>query len=123
MIVDLPKGRFRLTFEERPNAPIFGQESSLSSALPVPPTKLLDAAPYRATKLSLLQLVAGIMAVVLLVGLGYLLGHSTALQQNAADQDLETLWAPFLSRKAAVNSFDRRSSLCGDPLESRGVRS
>jgi len=123
MIVDLPKGRFRLTFEERPNAPIFGQESSLSSALPVPPTKLLDAAPYRATKLSLLQLVAGIMAVVLLVGLGYLLGHSTALQQNAADQDLETLWAPFLSRKAAVNSFDRRSSLCGDPLKSWSVRS
>jgi len=100
MIVDLPKGRFRLTFEERSNAPIFGQESSLSPTLPVPTIKILDSAPHRPTKLSLLQLVGGIMAVVLLVGLGYVLGHSTR-QQSAADrgQDLETLWAPFFSRK------------------------
>jgi hypothetical protein len=101
MIVDLPKGRFRLTFEERSNSPIFGQESSLPSVLPVSTAKLLDSPPHRPTKLSLMQLVAGIMAIVLLVGLGYVLGHSTARQQNAADhgQDLETLWAPFLSRK------------------------
>jgi hypothetical protein len=101
MIVELPKGRFRLTFEERSNSPILGQESSLPSVLPVSTTKLLDSPPRRPTKLSLMQLVAGIMAIVLLVGLGYVLGHSTARQQNAADhgQDLETLWAPFLSRK------------------------
>jgi hypothetical protein len=101
MIVDLPKGRFRLTFEERPKSPIFGQESSLSPALSVPTTKVFDSVPDRPTKRSLLQLVAGTMAVVLLVGLGYLLGHSTTPQQNAADhgQDLQTLWAPFLSRK------------------------
>ena len=28
MIVDLPKGRFRLTFEERSSAPTFNQEGS-----------------------------------------------------------------------------------------------
>ena len=101
MIVELPKGRFRLTFEERSNSPILGQESSLLPMLPVSTTKLLDSPPRRPTKLSLMQLVAGIMAIVLLVGLGYVLGHSTARQQNATDrgQDLETLWAPFLSRK------------------------
>jgi hypothetical protein len=101
MIVDLPKGRFRLTFEERSNSPIFGQESSLPPALSVPITKVIDSVPDRPTKRSLLQSVAVTMAVVLLVGLGYLLGHSTAPQQNAANrnQDLQTLWAPFLSRK------------------------
>jgi hypothetical protein len=101
MIVELPKGRFRLTFEERSNSPTLGQESSLLPVLPVSATRLLDSPPHRPTKLSLMQLVAGIMATVLLVGLGYVLGHSTARQQNAADrgQDLETLWAPFLSRK------------------------
>src|SRR5580704_5067064 len=31
MIVDLPKGRFRLTFEERSNAPTFNQEGSPAS--------------------------------------------------------------------------------------------
>src|SRR5260370_3457808 len=41
MIVELPKGRFRLTFEERSNSPILGQESSLLPMLPVSTTKLL----------------------------------------------------------------------------------
>jgi hypothetical protein len=101
MIVDLPKGRFRLTFEERSNVAIFGQEGSLSPAPPVLPTKLPDSAPGRATKLSLLQLAAGLTAVVLLFGFGYLLGHSTVRQQGLAGrgQDLEALWAPFFSRK------------------------
>jgi hypothetical protein len=101
MIVDLPKGRFRLTFEERSNVAIFGQEGSLSPAPSVLPTKLPDSAPGRTTKLSLLQLAAGLTAVVLLFGLGYLLGHSTVRQQGVAGrgQDLEALWAPFFSRK------------------------
>jgi hypothetical protein len=49
----------------------------------------------------LLQLAAGLTAVVLLFGLGYLLGHSTVRQQGVAGrgQDLEALWAPFFSRK------------------------
>jgi hypothetical protein len=101
MIIDLPKGRFRLTFEERTSVAIFGQEGAPSPAPPVPSTKLLDSSPSRVTRLSLFQLAVGLVAVVLLIGLGYLLGHSTVRQQNAADRglDLEALWAPFFSRK------------------------
>jgi hypothetical protein len=102
MIVDLPKGRFRLTFEPRSSAPTLSQEGSPSLTPLVPTAELLDSVPSRAFKLSLLRLVAGLAGVVLLLGLGYLLGHSTARQQTLAgrnSQDLETLWAPFLSRK------------------------
>src|SRR5260370_26695664 len=102
IVVDLPKGRFRLTFEQRSNVPTFSQEGSPSPTPRVPSAELLDSAPSRAFKLSLVQLVAGLVAVVLLLGLGYLLGRSTGQQENVAgrnSQDLATLWAPFLSRK------------------------
>src|SRR5882724_7329648 len=36
MLVDLPKGRFRLTFEQRTNTPTVGHEGSPSSAPPIP---------------------------------------------------------------------------------------
>jgi hypothetical protein len=102
MIVDLPKGRFRLTFEERSNAPTFNQEGSPASMPPVPSVESFDFAPPRQLNLSLLQLGAGLVAVVLLLCFGYLLGRSSTRLENVAGRnslDLETLWAPFLSRK------------------------
>lgn len=103
MIVDLPKGRFRLTFEERSNAPTFNQEGSPDSMPPpIPSVESFGSAPSRQLNLSLLQLVAGLVGVVLLLGFGYLLGRSTTRPESVAGRnrlDLETLWAPFLSRK------------------------
>jgi hypothetical protein len=93
--------RFRLTFGQRSNTPTF-QEGSPSPTPRVPFSDLFDSSPSRAPKLSLLQPLVGLVAVVLLLGLGYLLGRSTRGQENVAgrkSQDLETLWAPFLSRK------------------------
>ena len=101
MIVDLPKGRFRLTFEQRSIAPTFGGE--VSSSPPLTPTiNLPDSAPGRKTGLSSSRLGVGLLAAALLLGLGYLLGRTTVRQQSVAgrkSQDLETLWAPFLSQK------------------------
>jgi hypothetical protein len=126
MIVDLPKGRFRLTFEQRSNTPAFSQVGSLSPMPPVPAAEFLDSAPSRAVKLSLLQLLAGLATVVLLLGLGYLLGRSTGQQENVAgrnSQDHRNSVGTVPQPQAAANSFDRRSPLRGDSLESWGVRS
>jgi hypothetical protein len=103
MIVDLPKGRFRLTFELRSstNTTIVDREGS-PSAPPVPAVPIFDSATGRTSKPSLRRLVAGLLAVVLLLGLGYLLGRTTARQQSVANrssQELATLWGPFLDRK------------------------
>jgi hypothetical protein len=101
MIVDLPKGRFRLTFEQRSIAPTFNGE--VSSSLPLAPAiNILDSTPNTKTGLSSSRLAAGLLAAALLLGLGYLLGQTTVRQQSVAgrsSQDLETLWAPFLSQK------------------------
>ena len=73
-----------------------------ASMPPVPSVESFDSAPSRQLNLSLLQLVAGLVAVVLLLCFGYLLGRSTTRPESVAGRnslDLETLWAPFLSRK------------------------
>jgi hypothetical protein len=101
MVVDLPKGRFRLTFEQRSNTPTL-QDNSPPATPRLYSTEFSDFSARRAPKLTLLQPVAGLVAVVLLLGLGYLAGRSTGRQENVAgrrSQDLEALWAPFLSRK------------------------
>jgi hypothetical protein len=101
MIVDLPKGRFRLTFEQRSRATL-GQEGSLSPVPSVPSVQILDSPTGRTPKPLLLRLVVGLLAVALLLGLGYLLGRSTTRQQSVANRDnqeLETLWGPFLNPK------------------------
>jgi hypothetical protein len=100
MIVDLPKGRFRLTFEQRSIAPTFAGETS-SSPTP-PPINIRESAANRTLGLFSSRLGAGLLAAALLLGLGYLLGRTTLRQQTVAgrgSQDLETLWAPFLSQK------------------------
>jgi hypothetical protein len=82
--------------------PTFNQEGSPASMPPVPSVESFDSAPSRQLNLSLLQLVAGLVAVVLLLCFGYLLGRSTTRPESVAGRnslDLETLWAPFLSRK------------------------
>jgi hypothetical protein len=101
MVVDLPKGRFRLTFEQRSNTPTL-QDNSPPATPRLYSAEFSDFSTRRAPRLTLLQPVAGLVAVVLLLGLGYLAGRSTGRQENVAgrrSQDLEALWAPFLSRK------------------------
>src|SRR5882757_2517218 len=101
MVVDLPKGRFRLTFEQRSNTPIL-QDNSPAAMPRLYSAEFSDSSARRAPTLTLLQPLAGLVAVVLLLGLGYLAGRSTGRQENVAgrrSQDLEALWAPFLSRK------------------------
>ena len=100
--VDLPKGRFRLTFEQRSNAATANPDGSPVTALPLPSTQIFDLAAARTLRPSSLPLVAGFFAVILLLGLGYLLGRAVTRQQSIADRggtDLETLWAPFLSHQ------------------------
>jgi hypothetical protein len=102
IIVDLPKGRFRLTFEQRSNTSTSIPEGSPAPTLPAPSTQILDSAAGRTPRPTSLRLVSGFLAVVLLLGLGYLLGRTMTRQQNIADRggpDLETLWAPFLSHQ------------------------
>jgi hypothetical protein len=101
MVVDLPKGRFRLTFEQRSNTPTL-QDNSLPATPRLYSADSSDSSDRRAPTLTLFQPLAGLVAVVLLLGLGYLAGRSTGRQENVAgrrSQDLEALWAPFLSRK------------------------
>ncbi len=102
IIVDLPKGRFRLTFEQRSSAATANPESSPVTALPLSSTQIFDSAARRTFRPSSLRLVAGFFAVILPLGLGYLLGRAVTRQQSIADRggtDLETLWAPFLSHQ------------------------
>jgi hypothetical protein len=102
MIVDLPKGRFRLTFEQRSLAPTFAEETSSSSSPLTPPINFPDSAPSRTPGSHSLRLLVGFLAAVLLIGLGYLLGRTTFLKQSVADRssrDLQVLWAPFISQK------------------------
>lgn len=102
IIVDLPKGRFRLTFEQRSDTTTHGREGATASVSPVSSIQNLDSITGRTPKPPLLRLVAGLAVVALLLGLGYLLGRTTARQQSVANrssQELETLWGPFLNQK------------------------
>jgi hypothetical protein len=102
MIVDLPKGRFRLTFEQRSLAPAFAEETSASPSPSTLPIDIPDSAPSRTPGSYSLRLLVGFLAAILLLGLGYLLGRTTIQKQSVADrssQDLQVLWAPFLNQK------------------------
>src|SRR5580693_7008082 len=59
MIVDLPKGRFRLTFEQRSLAPTFAEETSSSSSPLTPPINVPDSAPNRTPGSLSLRLLVG----------------------------------------------------------------
>jgi len=88
--VDLPKGRFRLTFEPRSNSSTSSQESSPVSTLPLPAQQIFDSAASKTSRPSLLRLVAGFVAVVLLLGLGYLLGRTVTHQQTSLTAEVRT---------------------------------
>ena len=88
--VDLPKGRFRLTFEPRSNSSTSSQESSTVSTLPLPAQQIFDSAASKTSRPSLLRLVAGFVAVVLLLGLGYLLGRTVTHQQTSLTAEVRT---------------------------------
>ena len=100
MIVDLPKGRFRLTFVQRSGVAASAEESILPPSAAVPPVLSPGSPPRIKPPASLLRLGVSLLAALLLLGLGYLLGHTR--QQTAADRrshDLEALWGPFLNQK------------------------
>ncbi len=102
MIVDLPKGRFRLTFQQRSEADISGHELTPPATVSAPSIQVLPPTAEESTKPSILRLAAGLLIVAMLVGLGYLLGRTIPRQQSATDrnaQDLAALWEPFLNHK------------------------
>jgi hypothetical protein len=102
MIVDLPKGRFRLTFEQRSSVANSVEDSSLVQSASASSIPAHPAASTAVTKPFFLRLVLSVLVAAVLLGLGYLLGRTTSRQQTAASRnsrDLATLWEPFLSQK------------------------
>lgn len=100
MIVDLPKGRFRLTFEQRSSIANSAEDTSLAQPATASSTPLHAASA--APKPLFFRLGLGVLVVALLLGLGYLLGRTSVQQQTSASRssrDLQTLWGPFLGQK------------------------
>jgi hypothetical protein len=105
MIVELPKGRFRLTFEQRSIASTLTDETASSPASAKPPVNILDSPPGKTFKPVSAWLVPGFLVAILLLGAGYLLGRSTFGRRGVAGrsgQDLEALWVPFLNEKVPL---------------------
>jgi hypothetical protein len=103
ILVDLPKGRFRLTFEQRPGEtpsmhkeriPTGHSSHTLSPSILPPPQDLRKWTPLR--------LGSTFFAAVLMLSIGYMAGHFETMRQSVAARggsELETLWAPFLTNK------------------------
>src|ERR1700748_1540313 len=68
MIVDLPKGRFRLTFQQRSDAASSGEEHPQYPLPSVPSIQVQDPVPRRVAEWSLLRVAAGLLAIVFLLG-------------------------------------------------------
>jgi hypothetical protein len=98
ILVDLPKGRFRLTFEHRSmhedRVPAEPSPQARLPALPPPSQDIRKRSPLR--------LGVGALVAVLMLSIGYMAGHFEAVRQSViarGGSELETLWAPFLSSK------------------------
>jgi hypothetical protein len=96
ILVDLPKGRFQLTFEQRALPAVEAELAAPPGAptlLTLPIDVLSTPAPNRVWVLCLAGLV--------LVAVGYLLGHGVAPRQGATEASwtpaLRALWSPFLT--------------------------
>src|ERR1700748_2706097 len=99
MIVDLPKGRFRLTFQLRTSVETFSDDIASVPAPSVPSIQAFDLPPGGTPKPLLLRLVGGLLMVVLLLAMGYLVGRTTARSNvsNRSTQALGALWAAVLN--------------------------
>ncbi len=107
ILIDLPKGRFRLVFEERINEPFADSVSALSIPEPPVATKSLPVAvPGAPDGTRFIQgVLLGMLASMLLVAIGYVVIHpllarsKDTLPVPGLSPELETLWAPFVASK------------------------
>jgi Arc/MetJ-type ribon-helix-helix transcriptional regulator len=102
IVVDLPKGRFRLTFEQRSIAPTFGELAAVTPPPQAPSIPIPTLVPGKLLKRPSLWLSVVTLFAVLLFCLGYLLGHTITVRQSLAihgNPALGSLWAPFLDDK------------------------
>lgn len=100
IVIDLPKGRFRLVYEERPSEPLTLPQPPL---LEPPPTPLSSGPPPSQPNSHFFQgIVLGLLCGIVLLGAGFallrpLLNRSRdASPVPALSPDLQSLWAPFL---------------------------
>lgn len=102
IVVDLPKGRFRLTFEHRSEADVVVNVNSdplILAPVSIPPPATAETEPQRR---SWPAFIPASLAAALLLCLGYLLGHGVATRNDAvyrAAPEVEALWTPFLDSK------------------------
>jgi len=100
IIVDLPKGRFRLTFEQRSTVRTFGEDATPVPLPTFPSNSVPTPAPRRLLKRPSLWFAVATLSAGLC--LGYVLGHTVTARQSTVshvDPALESLWAPFLDDK------------------------
>lgn len=99
IVIDLPKGRFRPTFEPRVTLPVLREDFPQPAVVPVLPPAV-EAPPPPGERRARLGLVAGgCVAVLGLLALAFWLGRAAAPRPPAADastSNLDALWAPFL---------------------------
>jgi hypothetical protein len=102
ILIDLPKGRFRLTFEHRfDTTPASENETPGATPAPILRPELPSEASIHRRRSAPLVGIALLCAIVLLSA-GYAAGHFEAVRQAVASRggnELETLWSPFLSDK------------------------
>jgi len=103
ILIDLPKGRFRLTFEQRSIANFPHTETTPRFSIPStqPPAPAL-LPPLQSTGRDLRRRGVYLLAAVLVLASGYALGHYEGARQiSGARQNtaLEALWAPFQANK------------------------
>jgi hypothetical protein len=124
ILIDIPKGRYTLSFRTRPLA---DQPSSPIQLVPLP-VSVLDPETdpptrpaYRLTRTSWAILSAAAVFVAL-VGIAWLFGHSlitsSVLAKHKTPQPptaLETLWGPFLHGPSEPFVVFKNSSFIGDP--------
>jgi len=103
IVVDLPKGRFRLTFEQRSiAAPSDGEVSSSEThaSHAVATRSIGGSAHHQVRKARWIPLLAIAFGWLLVFGLGYFVGHVAPKLDRSTDRtspDLEALWGPFLN--------------------------
>jgi hypothetical protein len=102
IVVDLPKGRFRLTFEQRSEANVIVNVNN-DPLIPAPPSISTPATrESEPRKRSWSAPALASLAAILLLSLGYVLGHVVATRNNAgyrAAPEVQTLWTPFFDSK------------------------
>lgn len=104
IIVDLPKGRFRLTFESRPVAHSANEEPlpRLEQMVAPAPVREPSEAPVVTVGRSWGKIVAIAACALALLAVAYGLGYTTGdhhAQEARFNDELRALWAPFFAHK------------------------